>query len=67
MTYEMRMKDLCTEAFAEGEAKGILKATINFIKSTMFNDKCSADQAMEKLHIPIEQRQYFKEHLAQEM
>lgn len=51
----------------EGKAEGILEATIRFIKSTMFNDNCSVDQAMEKLHIPAEDRQYFKDHLAKEM
>ena len=65
--YDAGINDGRKEGKAEGRAEGILEATIRFIKSTMFNDNCSVDQAMEKLHIPAEDRQYFKDHLAKEM
>ena len=65
--YDAGINDGRKEGKAEGKAEGILEATIRFIKSTMFNDNCSVDQAMEKLHIPAEDRQYFKDHLAKEM
>lgn len=65
--YDAGINDGRKEGKAEGRAEGILEATIRFIKSTMFNDNCSVDQAMEKLHIPAEDRQYFKDHLAKEI
>lgn len=65
MTYEMRMKDLRNEAFAEGEAKGEAKGKINttltLLKNLMNNSHCSIDDAMNSLGIIIEERQQYKD------
>ena len=59
-------KQIYEAGINDGRAVGISEATIRFIKNTMLSDSCSVDQAMVKLHIPPEERQYFKDLLAKE-
>ena len=72
MTYEMRMKDLRNEAFAEGEANGLAKGLakgetkgkLEYIKNLMSSMNISIDKAMDILKTPPEERQQYKDFLA---
>ena len=68
MTYEMRMKDLRNEAFAEGEANGLAKGEtkgkFEYIKNLMSSMNISIDKAMDILKTPPEERQQYKDFLA---
>ena len=46
---------------------GINEEKFAAIKNVMLNFSCSIDKAMDALNIPIENRQFYKEHFAKEV
>ena len=53
MTYEMRMKDLRNEAFAEGEAKGETKEKFATVKRMLKRGKSSLADIAETTELPL--------------
>ena len=45
---------------------GKFEANFAAIKNVMLNFSCSIDKAMDALNIPIENRQFYKDHFAKE-